>query len=698
MRDIAVKLLEEVEANRLPSLPHILIKLLQACREEEVCFDTISELISQDASLCAKVIKAANSPVYGRARNLNSLKHTLLFLGLDTIKSVAITASIKQFFSEYSSQKTSFLKDFWQHSLSCANIARSLAELTNYPYAEEAYISGLLHDIGKLMLEPVMDAEYKKLNHGGATPLQILQSEEDAFGLSHSELAARILEKWHLPDVVCDAIRYHHAPLGKIQNAHHLAKIINLANTLASDNSRDLTPLKSEAARYLFDLSEGVIDKLLVEAEENSRSIALSMEIDIGDTEKNQQIDEQKQLELAREVRDNALILGSQPNSGFSVKELYLTIQQSISLLFGINTSLILTPNDDQQLQVSSACEHLESQLFSDLKIELDADCVITQCLTEHRVTDSFSAQSSDTLCIIDEQVIRGLKTDGFVCIPVIKNEQIQAVALLACDIYKATQLLEHPSFLRLFAENISDRIKRQSEYQQTTLEISNRFNKEFIDRAREIIHETNNPLSVIRNYLQILSKKLQSDTPVQNDLQIIKQEIDRIGNIILRCKEKHDTNSAELTRIDLNQVINELFNIYKSSLFLTHNIKAELELESNLPKIESDKDIIKQIITNLVKNAVEAIGSDGQISISSGSININGKSYIELKLRDNGPGIPKEILSNIFKPVISTKGKAHSGLGLSITKNLVNRTGGSISCRTNETGTTFIVQFPDGT
>jgi len=100
MRDKAVKLLEDIEANKLPSLPHVLV------------------IIGQDASLTTKVIKAANSPVYGRARHLNSLKHTLMFLGFDTIKSIAITASIKQFFSEYSNQKTQFLKNFWHHSLS----------------------------------------------------------------------------------------------------------------------------------------------------------------------------------------------------------------------------------------------------------------------------------------------------------------------------------------------------------------------------------------------------------------------------------------------------------------------------------------------------------------------------------------------------------------------------------------------------
>lgn len=699
MRDIAVKLLEEVEANKLPSLPHILIKLLQACREEDVCFDTLSELISQDASLCTKVIKAANSPVYGRARNLNSLKHTLLFLGLDTIKSIAITASIKQFFSEYSSQKTSFLKNFWYHSLTCATIARSLAELTSYPYIEEAYIAGLLHDIGKMMLEPMMDADYKSMDHGGYAAEQILNSEKEAFGLSHSELAAILLEKWNLPDVVCDAVRYHHAPLDNIQQAHHLSKIINLANLLASDLQESQLSQQTEAAIKLFDLSAPIIEKLVQQSKDKSRSIALSMDIDIGDSEASHQQDELKQIELAQEVRDNSLVISGQNAIKTGTNEIYKSIQKSISLLLGINESLILTPNNDlTRLQVAQPQHLPESKLATELDIEISSDCLISRCLTQQQVTDSFSAQSAGAISILDEQISRGLKTSGFICLPVTKNNHHLAVIILGCEHNKAIQTLNNKSLLSLFTSNIADKISDYLKYEKAISNITTTHTEEFLQRAKQIIHETNNPLSVIRNYLQLLSKKLDSNDPAQSELNTIKQEIDRIANIIIRCKETNDTSTADYSRLDLNQLINELIDVYKASLFKTHNISAVLELDSSLGKIDSDKDIIKQIITNLVKNSVEAIVNNGEITITTGNINIDGKNFIELKLKDTGKGIPVEIMKNLYKPVTSTKGKAHSGLGLSITKNLVNRIGGSISCKTDKAGTVFSVQFPEET
>ena len=173
-------MLEDPEVNKLPSLPQILIKLLRACRDDEICFDTISEIISNDAALSTKVISVANSPVYGHARHLDSLKHILMFLGLDTIKSIAITASVKQFFSRYSNEKSLFLKNFWKHSLCCATIAKELARLTSYKYVEEAYIAGLLHDIGKLVLENKADFEYSKSSHNkdSAKELLILEKQK----------------------------------------------------------------------------------------------------------------------------------------------------------------------------------------------------------------------------------------------------------------------------------------------------------------------------------------------------------------------------------------------------------------------------------------------------------------------------------------------------------------------------------------
>jgi len=91
----------------------------------------------------------------------------------------------------------------------------------------------------------------------------------------------------------------------------------------------------------------------------------------------------------------------------------------------------------------------------------------------------------------------------------------------------------------------------------------------------------------------------------------------------------------------------------------------------------------------------VEAVNEKKEISIATRNVNINGENFLEIEVADSGPGIPDNILDNLYKPVTSTKGKHHSGLGLSIVKNLLDSMGGNITCKTGESGTTFNIHFP---
>jgi len=200
----------------------------------------------------------------------------------------------------------------------------------------------------------------------------------------------------------------------------------------------------------------------------------------------------------------------------------------------------------------------------------------------------------------------------------------------------------------------------------------------------------------VIRNYLQILGNRLDNDDPAQDDLSTIKEEIDRVGNIILRCAENLDRVDSSNQPVSINELITDIDKIFRSSLYVTHNIKSKIVLAEQINSVYFDKDSIKQIVSNLIKNAVEAMQDKGELTISTRNVNVNGKPFAEIEIRDSGPGIPEQIVKNIYTPVTSTKGKGHSGLGLSIVRNLIDSMGGYIACKTGKTGTTFTVQLPE--
>ena len=697
MGDFINKLLEETELTKLPSLPHVLIKLLSACHNDTASIDSLVEIINKDASLSAKVLAVANSPVYGKSHEITTLKQTLLFLGLDTIKSIAITASVQQFFSRYSKEKSRFLKNFWEHTLSTAIVAKSLAKLTAYSNPEEAYLAGLLHDIGKLVFENYSQHEYSNLftNHSSEERLHL---EKEKYNISHDEIGARLLVIWSVSDVISDAIKYHHAKTSDILEAHQLVKIINLANSMASDPLMNKETVL-EYSHRLFDLSDSVLLDILKKAKDEVKKMAASMDIDIGDINANMKTDEDKQILLAQKIRDISLAQGSmqllkEDTGGVD----YSAIQKTTIILFGLHKScLFLYSEEENMLTLDYTTSMINPNILKGFELKSDSASLVATAMNSSKPEVYFIDDEAAHQPVIDRQIISAFKTEGILCVPLIKEAQNIGVIVIGINHDQYNHLLNKISLLDIYTSEIASRIFSIRSSQQIRNDYITQNQKNIKTKTREIIHEVNNPLAIIRNYLKILGKRLNENDPAQNDLEIISEEIDRVGSIILKCDRDFDQiDAVSITHeINVNELILSMNAIMESSLYSTHNVKSELNLVKNIDLIDSNKNSIKQIMTNLIKNAVEAMDDKKEIAIATRNINIDGKRFVEIEVSDTGPGIPEDILKNIYKPVTSTKGKSHSGLGLSIVKNLLDNTDGTITCKTGDTGTTFSIHFP---
>ena len=189
---------EELKVNKLPSLPHILVDMLVACQSSTANFQQVSDIISRDAAITARVISLANSSFYSRGGKINSLERALLVLGTETIKTIVITASVQQFFSGFNNAHTQYLKHFWRRSLSCALLAKSLATLTSYRQPEQAYLTGLLHNIGELVLETNHPDEYSQLIQNEMGESSRTELENKLFLTNHSDVGAWLVDQWNL--------------------------------------------------------------------------------------------------------------------------------------------------------------------------------------------------------------------------------------------------------------------------------------------------------------------------------------------------------------------------------------------------------------------------------------------------------------------------------------------------------------------
>lgn len=209
---------------------------------------------------------------------------------------------------------------------------------------------------------------------------------------------------------------------------------------------------------------------------------------------------------------------------------------------------------------------------------------------------------------------------------------------------------------------------------------------------AADVAHEINNPLAIMKNYIYIISKKkLKKDDPNQQFLAIIDGEIDRSARIIQQFNDFYKgSRDINLEEVDLLQPLREVIDFCKVDAE-EKGITIEEELAEG-GKVMADKDKLKQVFLNLIKNAEEAIPNNGRITVKT--CKADGK--INISISDTGSGIKKEHLKKVFDPFFSTKGIKGTGLGLSVTYGIVKNFSGDIEVTSEEgEGTTFKVVLP---
>ncbi len=214
---------------------------------------------------------------------------------------------------------------------------------------------------------------------------------------------------------------------------------------------------------------------------------------------------------------------------------------------------------------------------------------------------------------------------------------------------------------------------------------------------AAGVAHEINNPLTGVLSFSSFLLKRSPEGSEEREDLETIVRETKRCGTIVKGLLDFSRQVSPRKTRACLNTAVRRAIDIARNQLAV-NNISAELDLEPDLPELVADSGQMMQVLLNLVVNAADAIGSegDGKIRISTAKISLNGEPGVEVRVEDNGPGIAPDLADSVFDPFFTTKGNAGTGLGLSVVWGIVDEHGGTIRFENNAGGgTIFILQFP---
>lgn len=251
-------LLAEIE--ELPELlpiPDVALTLLNASKDSNVGARELAQIVSCDTSLSVRLLKASNSTLYGVGGKIKTIEHASVVLGARGLRDLAMSLVAQAMYDDSKTLNGS-VDSLWKHSLGCATVARTIAQSVDDVCPDEAFVSGIIHDVGKLVLIQLLKDQYTLIPQaldGEVTTTQ----EKELYGVCHAELGMRCAEQWGLPFEISEALQDHHAEYDA--NVHsRLSGVIFAANQLSkvwgigTESEIELDPLEvSESNDLPFD-------------------------------------------------------------------------------------------------------------------------------------------------------------------------------------------------------------------------------------------------------------------------------------------------------------------------------------------------------------------------------------------------------------------------------------------------------------
>jgi len=691
---------------RLPSLPQVLLELLALCDRDDVGMAEIGAVVAKDAGVSARLVGIANSPFYSPKRSLQNIDQCLAVLGTSTVRRLALNQSVAELFGRFQKGNDFDLRHFWYHGLRVAVTARRLAQHQGYANDEEAYLAGLLHDVGQLALLTTAADRYLPMFRSFSGQQALTVEEQAAFGLTHAEVGAWLAQRWNLHALFVDSILYHHESLERIRDAHPLAQIVALANLLNTLPEQELPANEAALAHWKLDIPQ--IRDLLAATEKEVRAIANELGLELppqGEPLASREgAPDLTTSELAEAVSQRMQGVLAQPEAGAAVAAepdgvaaAKRDVLRGASQLFGARGCALFMPEDDvlcwQQfedddargLEIRIACASAESRIAAAYRGRIGLAGVPTR---------------PDNLA--DAQLLRLLDGERLLCLPLMFAGKPLGALAIALDPATVEQFAPKQTLLITFAREAGKCLGaaiRQGEQIGAALQDAAR-RQEL--HARKLVHEAGNPLGVVRNYLSVLRLQAANQVKTQEEFTLIENELRRVGRIMQQFKEPafgatpNLNPQAAQAPVDVNNLAREVIQFCRLGKPELRGIDINVNLAPDLPKVAKPGDLMKQVLTNLLFNAAEALGGKGRITLAS-ALWSGGKNqrYVELSVSDNGPGIPQDVLARLYQPVQTRKGEAHAGLGLSIVASLVEELGGMLQCSSAASGTQFKILLP---
>lgn len=544
--------------------------------------------------------------------------------------------------------RSAALQGAWESGVRVAYLARLIAAHTGVCDDEQAWLAGLAHNL----------ADYPAFADEAGREAWLLAADPSGF--------------------VADAVRFCRASPARVKSAHPLVRVLQLAASLIySVHVNGNVGVRASLGGLNLDIAEA--ERLQTEADYLAQEAIHRYA--------GQEPASPDSLAQAYAAQARASALHDFLNLAADLESLARRAALAMQALFGTGPAVVLRVEGDLLMPLPGwpAPAGLAA-------LTLPADFVQSALSRAAAGAPAFWQRAlAEQFPVIDAQVARLLGAETLLCAALDVGGK-SPVVLVAGNAPETTA--ELPGW-QAFSQSLAGRIAAL-QGAGTSLPAG----ADAIPRheVRKAVHEASNPLTIIRNYVNLLSAKFVDDKDTQRDLAIIGGEIARVSGILQGLGAGRDAvapGQDAAAWVDVNQVISELIRLSLDTLFLPNKINVQIDLDPGMGSIVTQRDQLKQVLLNLAKNAVEAMPRGGRLGFATARGEHAGRDCAVIAVQDSGPGLPEHVREHLFQPAVSAKGGEHAGLGLYISQNLVKAMGGAIECDSGPQGSTFRIYLP---
>ncbi len=439
--------------DKLPPFPLVALRLLEITRDDSKSSADIAKVVEADPSIAAKTLRIVNSAAYGALRQISSIKHAVVLLGALEIRSIALGVTLFETMIKPGGHSDFDAVFFWKHAIAMGALCRAMAEALAYPDPEEAYVAGLLHDIGKVIMDsygPMRYGDFLRVAADGAEP--VVEAESRILGLRHDDAGAYFCDTWKMPERLIGAILLHHRRFQHLKPAPDealLIAVVSLADFITWNQgigsfNGTANPVLSPEVEAVIDVERLHLQELMARMDreiqttaeyygfsfpsmEDFRESLLRANIALGRKNARHQ---HAQGSLKRELQTITRLRRSvtQPHRSLEPRRIIKDTLKSIQQSFGFDRVLAMKVGSDRHLVIVEALDRTSPEsVLKKMRIELNsADSGFVSCLRE-RVPVLIDGRTED-----ERQALKLLASRQLGAVPFAVNGK--AVGLIAVD------------------------------------------------------------------------------------------------------------------------------------------------------------------------------------------------------------------------------------------------------------------------